>query len=330
MAKRPDRRVIRGGYLDASDINHNFQKIEEAFDQTLSRDGSTPNAMDTDLDVADATITNINVANVNETRLNGVDLVTALTDPSNVAVCFGGITLQAGDLLYWDEQAECLARLPVGSPGQMLKSLGPGNGLRWEDDIDTDTDTIGVNIYENGVLRGENVRTINWIADGAAGSWITGTPPSLSFDLVAGAGAGCFFEDTRIATDPVNGNIGGESTGFTNHTTLDLTTLGFTTLELAGNLGAEIEYGISYTLAGGPPGFENEGESLIQIRFRDNSGSQLAVDSRFFDGDAPTNDNYETVALPTGTRYIDTVYIITEGVSVSSNLTAMLRRICYV
>lgn len=51
MAKRPTLTDISSGYTSNTTLNDNFNSIKEAFDNTLSRDGSTPNQMESDLDM---------------------------------------------------------------------------------------------------------------------------------------------------------------------------------------------------------------------------------------------------------------------------------------
>lgn len=58
MAKRPDITTVASGYYGREALNDNFQEIQSAFDNTLSLDGSTPNAMQADLDFNGFNITN--------------------------------------------------------------------------------------------------------------------------------------------------------------------------------------------------------------------------------------------------------------------------------
>ena len=51
MAKKPDITTIATGYYSRQALNSNFQNLKDGFDNTLSLDGSTPNAMQADLDL---------------------------------------------------------------------------------------------------------------------------------------------------------------------------------------------------------------------------------------------------------------------------------------
>jgi hypothetical protein len=51
MAKKPVISSVATGYQATDTINNNFQNVRDAFDNTLSLDGSTPNAMAADIDL---------------------------------------------------------------------------------------------------------------------------------------------------------------------------------------------------------------------------------------------------------------------------------------
>lgn len=76
MAKRPSISTISSGYASTTTLNDNFEALQEAFDNTISRDGSTPNTMSADLD------------------MNGNDIIGA----SSVLV--GGVDYLAQSLAY--------------------------------------------------------------------------------------------------------------------------------------------------------------------------------------------------------------------------------------
>lgn len=58
MAKAPTLTTIATGYYSTTALNDNFDNIETAFENTLSLDGSTPNAMNADLDMNGYSILN--------------------------------------------------------------------------------------------------------------------------------------------------------------------------------------------------------------------------------------------------------------------------------
>lgn len=80
MAKRPNISTIATGYYSREALNNNFANIQEAFDNTLSLDGSTPNAMSGDLDMNGNALLNIGTLDADSFTLNG----TAINNPASV------------------------------------------------------------------------------------------------------------------------------------------------------------------------------------------------------------------------------------------------------
>ena len=80
MAKQPVVNTISSGYASQSQLNENFSNIQTSFNNTLSLDGSTPNAMQANLDMNNQDIINVSgiyVGGVNV--LNILDNVTVST-----------------------------------------------------------------------------------------------------------------------------------------------------------------------------------------------------------------------------------------------------------
>jgi hypothetical protein len=75
MAKKPSINNISSGFASNSQLNENFQALRDAFDNTLSLDGSTPNAMQADLDMNGQSI-----LNVNGIFINGSDLLSLINN----------------------------------------------------------------------------------------------------------------------------------------------------------------------------------------------------------------------------------------------------------
>ena len=80
MAKQPVVNTISSGYASQSQLNENFTNIQNAFNNTLSLDGSTPNAMQADLDLNDNDLLNVRAIYVDGVNvLNVLDNVTVST-----------------------------------------------------------------------------------------------------------------------------------------------------------------------------------------------------------------------------------------------------------
>jgi hypothetical protein len=69
MTKKPNINTITSGFGSTTQFNENFQSLRDAFDNTLSLDGSTPNAMQADLDLNGNNILNAEGIFVNGTNL---------------------------------------------------------------------------------------------------------------------------------------------------------------------------------------------------------------------------------------------------------------------
>jgi len=74
MAKKPSVTTITSGYASNTQLNANFTALRNAFDNTLSLDGSTPNAMGADLDLNNNDLLNVNAIEVVSIRAGGEDV----------------------------------------------------------------------------------------------------------------------------------------------------------------------------------------------------------------------------------------------------------------
>ncbi len=81
MAKRPTVSTITTGHASITKLNSNFTALRDGFDNTLSRDGSTPNTMSADIDLNGNDITNVNTI----TNASGVDVVAAAAASATAA-----------------------------------------------------------------------------------------------------------------------------------------------------------------------------------------------------------------------------------------------------
>ena len=80
MAKTATINTITSGYASQTQLNNNFTSINTALENTLSRDGSLPNAMNADLDLNNNDLLNVNAIYVNGVNvLNVLDNVTVST-----------------------------------------------------------------------------------------------------------------------------------------------------------------------------------------------------------------------------------------------------------
>jgi hypothetical protein len=184
MAKQPDIKTIVDVWKDKSAMNYNWEQISKSFENTLSLDGATPNAMGDDFDIADSNITNINQWTGAQLLLNGTSILSyrqlLLLKLANID------WTTAGEIAYAPADDE-IDNLTIGTDGQMLKS--DGSLPYWGEDIDTDEDTIGITIQEDGVELATNVLNLDILY---APNTIITTPASNQVDI-----------DLSLAVNPV-------------------------------------------------------------------------------------------------------------------------------
>lgn len=65
---------FNGGYATNTKLNQSFSTVKDAFDNTISRDGSGPNEMNADLDMNGYSLLNIDSISVNDIKVNGENL----------------------------------------------------------------------------------------------------------------------------------------------------------------------------------------------------------------------------------------------------------------
>lgn len=75
MAKRPVVVTLTSGFYSTSQLDTNFSNIQSSFDNTLSRDGSTPNSMSADIDLNSNDLLNVQTANVTTLKIGGVTVI---------------------------------------------------------------------------------------------------------------------------------------------------------------------------------------------------------------------------------------------------------------
>lgn len=82
MSKKPSITNITSGYASASVLNDNFAAIMNAFDNTVSLDGSTPNAMQADFDLNSFDLLNGRYIYGDRLYLNGTRVTSLSSTPS--------------------------------------------------------------------------------------------------------------------------------------------------------------------------------------------------------------------------------------------------------
>ena len=79
MAKRPTTTTVASGFYSTTTLNNNFTALRNGFDNTLSLDGSAPNAMNADLDMNSNDLLNVDLVDTLNLKIRGVTVT-----PTNV------------------------------------------------------------------------------------------------------------------------------------------------------------------------------------------------------------------------------------------------------
>lgn len=104
-------------------LNENFRLIEEAIDNTVSRDGSTPNHMEADLDLNAKDILNAGVVYTDGLMYRGIDITEGLD-------------------YFVDNGEELLSSLPTILDARATVLTSETNVLRAEDEIEAMEDNV--------------------------------------------------------------------------------------------------------------------------------------------------------------------------------------------
>jgi hypothetical protein len=99
MAKKPTVTTISSGFASNTQLNTNFTAIRDAFDNTLSLDGSTPNAMQADLDLNGNALLNVGTIDADNLTLNGQTVVDITSIPEWRGAWSTGVSYAKNDLV---------------------------------------------------------------------------------------------------------------------------------------------------------------------------------------------------------------------------------------
>ena len=88
MAKKPIVTTLQSGFNSTEVLNSNFENLRDGFDNTLSLDGSTPNAMGADLDLS-----NNKILNAEGIYIGGVEVLTTITAIEAATLGYAGDAL---------------------------------------------------------------------------------------------------------------------------------------------------------------------------------------------------------------------------------------------
>jgi hypothetical protein len=102
MSKKASFSSLVAGWASALRLGVILNAINDKFDNTLSRDGSAPNAMQADLDMGNNDILNVNEFNVDSLRVQGVAITDATAIPTWRGAWTTSTTYAALDIVRQD------------------------------------------------------------------------------------------------------------------------------------------------------------------------------------------------------------------------------------
>lgn len=99
MAKRPTITTVSSGFNSTATLNANFEAIRDAFDNTVSLDGSVPNAMGADFDLNGKALLNVGNIDADNLTLNGQTVTGLASVPEWRSAWLTGTSYVKNDLV---------------------------------------------------------------------------------------------------------------------------------------------------------------------------------------------------------------------------------------
>lgn len=176
MSKQPTLTDLTSILNAGPVINNNNDEIQTAFDNTLSRDGSTPNQMNADIDLNGHDLLNVNTIQALNFNFNGLDFQ-GLVDQANAAA-IAALAAISDIVFAFDTVADLLADTGLGytvGPGIVVVSAGDfldAEDYKYQvaDSAATDHHLItanGVKVYALPHAGQFNVRQFGAVVEGA-------------------------------------------------------------------------------------------------------------------------------------------------------------------
>lgn len=167
----------------ATVINNNNATLEEAIDNTLSRDGTSPNEMNAQLDMNSNPIINLPVPTTTGEPVRLGDIGTSVFDTGVVASAFGQ------DLVAAETAAEARTLLEVASSGAVSDGdkgdiIVSGSGAAWTIDTAAVTYAKIQDVSTNQVVLGRNTSGSGDVEEVTASQlldWVGGTQGQILF-----------------------------------------------------------------------------------------------------------------------------------------------------
>ena len=215
MAKTPDLTDVGNVLTSASTINSNYDEITSAFENTLSLDGSSPNAMEADLDLNGNDILNVGEISADSIAIAGTSLAGSVEEAAASAAA--ALASEEAASTSADEAASSAAdALTSENNASDSADAAAASATSAAEVVGSDSLPIG-DLRTDPSLNSFFVSTSGRIDDGDLdyGITIKSTQPGLAFvdrssgagqSLISGDGSGLIFYHDSVNND---GTIGG-------------------------------------------------------------------------------------------------------------------------
>jgi microcystin-dependent protein len=145
MAKQPTIVSVTSGYMSATQITANDEALRDAFDNTVSLDGSTPNAMNADFDLNGNDLLNGGVISGTSLLVGGVDLTTQVAAAAaSAAAAAADVLLTAADVVTTNADVVLTAADVLLTAADVVTTNADASTTT-QDAIDTAADLVATN-----------------------------------------------------------------------------------------------------------------------------------------------------------------------------------------
>lgn len=343
MAKKPTITSISSGYASNTQLNANFEALRNAFDNTISRDGSTPNVMTADLDLNSNDILNIASLEVDTLTVGGTAFTfEELSGLGSVAGQFlnpaasepttrdDGSALQTGDIYFNTSDS-----VPYMYSGTTFLALVTSNASVVLDTFSGNSSTVDFTLSTAPSTENFTFVYISGVYQQKSSYSVSGT--TLTFSSAPATGTNNIevitYSGELLASTTTFSNItvtGGSISG-ANITTpsLQVSKANGETLKLsATDSGTPSNYIGLYDTAGraGYLGYDSSSNNTLSVvnernadlRFLTNNSARLTIDNAGLVGIGNTNPSY-TLDVTGNINFTGTLY--ENGVQFKQNAT---------
>ena len=280
MTKKPTVTTLASGFNSTETLNANFEALRDGFDNTLSLDGSTPNAMEADLDLNGNNIINASVIGTSSLVVNG-KLISVSADP----VFDGTVSVFGANLIADVDAAAVKTTLGLST----VASTGSYNDLSNQPSFASPAQGAKA---DSALQVGDSLDAGNLVnalpaIDGSNLTGITTVTPTSGTAPYYGVRSWCKFDGS--GTNGLNCSISGSG----NVASVLKTDSGTFTLTFSTAM-PDANYAITYSAGGGSVRTDNY-QTSINVFSQTTSGFEFSTSDATSNNYSNTERNYITV-----------------------------------